>query len=166
MLNETELENLKGNIEAAKENVEIAKTTLRLLEGRLAQHEKEVELNKKKDLIGQCFIAKPWKSLYEKHQYENVSAFKILDVLSDGKDAKVVAVMEGPDRYGFTTKGIGQLIMPLWRHCGKIDITPLVIETFNQLEHESTFTQMAKHKFYQTLEGEENKNELHDGTIN
>lgn len=166
MLNDKELENLKGNIEAAKENVEIAKETLRLLEGRLDAHEKEVELNKKKSLIGQCFIAQPWKPLDGKHQYENVSAFKILDILSNGKDAKVVAVMEGPDRYGFPTKGVGLLIMPLWRHCGKIDITPLVIETFYQLEHESTFIQMAKHKFYQILEGEENKNELHDGTIN
>lgn len=166
MLNDKELENLKGNIEAAKENVEIAKETLRFLEGQLDAHEKEVELSKKKSLIGQCFIAKPWKSLYEKHQYENVSAFKILDILSNGKDAKVIAVMEGPDRYGFPTRGVGQLIMPLWRHCGKVDITPLVIETFNQLEHESTFIQMAKHKFYQTLESEENKNELHDGTIN
>lgn len=166
MLNETELRNLKRAIEIAEQNIKIDKENLRRLEAKLDAHEKEVELNKKKDLIGQCFIAKPWKPLCEKHQYENVSAFKILDILSDGKDAKVVAIMEGPDRYGFPTKGIGQLIMPLWRHCGKIDITPLVIETFNQLEHESTFTQMAKHKFYQTLEGEENKNELHDGTIN
>ena len=156
MLNETELKNLKRAIAIAKQHIETDKEDLRQLEAKLDAYEKEVELNRKKSLIGQCFIAKPWKSLDEKHQYENVSAFKILDILSDGKDAKVVAVMEGPDRYGFPTKGVGHLIMPLWRHCGKIDITPLVIETFNQLEHESTFTQMVKHKFYQILEGEEN----------
>ena len=170
MLSEIDVKLLKEGIEIAKQNINIEKENLKELEAKLEKHEKEVELNKKKELAGQCFIAKPWKPLCEKHAYDHVVAFKVLDVINE-INAKVLAIVEGSDKYGSPVKGIVEIIMPLWCRCTgdgivAVKTNPYIIETYHKLEHESTFTQMAKHKFYQTIGSEENKNELHNGTIN